>query len=71
MRRPRFRFTIRRFMILTAVLAGSMTYLLAAAREGRANHCGTPLAWAVGNLCLFAIVYGFVRMVVWAIHHPS
>jgi hypothetical protein len=75
MRLPRYRFTIRRFMVLTAVLAACMAYLLAADLEGRASRCGTPLVSAEGNLCLLATIgyggYGLVRMVVWAIRHPS
>ncbi len=72
---PRMQFTIRQFMILTAMLAASIAYLLAAAQEGRASHCGYPLQSAIGNLLFAAVGFGVIRaltrMVLFAIRHPS
>jgi hypothetical protein len=72
---PRRQFTIRQFMILTAVLAASIAYLLAAEQEGRASRCGYPLESAIGNLLFAAVGFGvirtLIRMVVFAIRHPS
>jgi hypothetical protein len=68
-------FKIRQFMLLTAYLAGSLAYLVAAEREGRPRHCGAPLATA--ELLVVSIPIGFlviralIRMVIFAIRHPS
>ncbi len=78
-RRPvclrRFQFKIRQLMLLTAYLAGSLAYLVAAEREGRPWHCGIPLATA--ELLVVSIPIGFfairslIRMLIFAIRHPS
>ena len=71
MRQPRFRFSIGRFMILTAVLAAALAYLVAADREGRPRHCGTPLAWATDNWLIVSAGFGLIRLVIFGIRHPS
>jgi hypothetical protein len=71
----RFRFTIRRFMIWTAVLAVGIAYLVAADQEGRVSHCGYPLIHAMWVLSMAAGAFNVIRLVVsllvFAIRHPS
>ncbi len=62
-------------MIVTAILAASLAYLVAADRESKASHCGSPIATAQAVLLFLAIGFAVLRTVfrllVFAIRHPS
>ena len=59
---PRMQFTIRQFMILTAMLAASIASSWRPSRRGvRASHCGYPLQSAIGNLLFAAVGFGVIR----------
>jgi hypothetical protein len=71
----RYQITLQWLMIRIAVIAPALAFLAAAEREGRASRCGTPLIQSAELLTALGLGYGIirrlVRLVVFAIRHPS
>ncbi len=69
MRWPQF--TIRWAMTRIVVIAAALAFLAVAENESRATQCGTPTLLALAALGFLAGLYGFARLVVFAIRHRS
>lgn len=71
MRRPRFRFSLRRMLGWIAVIGCVAGLLAAFERESIRVQCGTPFIEASVALFVCSVGYLVFRLVMFAIRHPS